>query len=101
MYHVNISEASPVGSHLVKVNSNDADGEGQNRFVVFLNFILYLIFFQMSNCKFVSQHQIDTFYLYSKIFLGVGKTNFGIISGHLYITEGWMGGSNKPQNTLT
>ena len=55
----------------------------------------------MSNCKFVSQHQIDTFYLYSKIFLGVGKTNFGIISGHLYITEGWMGGSKKPQNTLT
>ena len=32
-YHVNISEASPVGSHLVKVMANDADGPGDNRYV--------------------------------------------------------------------
>ena len=32
-YHVNISEASPVGSNLVKVTANDADGPGDNRYV--------------------------------------------------------------------
>ena len=29
-YHVNISEAASVGSHLVKVTANDADGPGDN-----------------------------------------------------------------------
>ena len=40
LYQVNISEASPVGSHLIKVTSNDADGPGDNRYVP-----TYLTFF--------------------------------------------------------